>query len=139
MIKQVTLVLVFFMLVGCSGGQDKAQTTPSPAENTRVGATNSSSQAADLQLVFFLNPNGEPCQMQDSILATMAPELEGRVTIRYVSTTIAADQNLFNGYGVRALPTLLLADGTGKEIRRLSPGVQDAEAVRRLLTTIPKG
>ncbi|MFO7576827.1 MAG: conjugal transfer protein TraF [Pelovirga sp.] len=98
-----------------------------------AGADASATAAGLPQLVFFLDPGGRPCQLQDQILRQMSDRLEGRVTIRPVSTAVAADRGLFAAYGIRALPTLLLADSAGQELRRLSPGIQSAETIERLL------
>ncbi|PLX98837.1 MAG: hypothetical protein C0622_11290 [Desulfuromonas sp.] len=92
----------------------------------------------DYLLVFFINPNGGPCQMQNAILSEMGDELNGKVMIRPVQTTVDADRRLFYAYAIRGLPTLILTDATGKEIRRLPPGVQSATAVRELLSFIPE-
>jgi len=43
---------------------------------------------------------------------------------------------LFAQYGIRALPTLLLADASGNEIQRLAPGVKNQEEIRILLQAI---
>jgi thioredoxin-related protein len=40
---------------------------------------------------------------------------------------------LFERFGVRSLPQLLVVDGAGNEVRRATPGIQDAAAVRRLV------
>lgn len=85
------------------------------------------------QLVFFINPNGAPCQIQDRILRDMAAELQPKVRLVYYRTTVGADLDKFRQYGIRALPTLVLTDPTGKELRRTTPGVQSADQVRRLI------
>ena len=85
------------------------------------------------RLVFFMNPNGAPCQMQDQILQQMAPELKGKAAVVYYKTTVPTDIAMFQQYGIRALPTLLVTDASGKEIRRATPGIQAAAQVRQLL------
>ena len=85
------------------------------------------------RLVFFLNPNGRPCQIQDQVLREMAGQLSGRVEVVYVRTTEASDIAAFQAYGIRALPTLLLADAAGREIRRAPPGIQSAPQVLQLI------
>ena len=89
--------------------------------------------AALPRLVFFMNPNGQPCQIQDRILQGMATELKGKAEVVYYRTTTPADIARFQQYGIRALPTLLLTDASGKEIRRSTPGIQSADAVRQLV------
>lgn len=85
------------------------------------------------RLVFFMNPNGRPCQVQDQILGQMAGQLAGKAEVVYVKTTEPADIAIFEQYGIRALPTLLVADASGREIRRAPPGIQTAAQVLQLL------
>jgi len=68
----------------------------------------------------------------------MADELRGKVDIQYVQTTVSGDRDIFYQYGIRALPTLLLADASGKEIKRMPPGVKQAGDIRALIQSIPK-
>lgn len=84
------------------------------------------------RLVFFMNPNGQPCQMQDRILQEMAPELKGKAEVVYYKTTVPADIAKFQQYGIRSLPSLLVTDASGKELRRATPGIQSAAQVRQL-------
>lgn len=84
------------------------------------------------RLVFFMNPNGMPCQMQDRILQEMAPELKGKVEVVYYKTTVGTDIAKFQQYGIRSLPALIVTDASGKEIRRATPGIQSASQVRQL-------
>jgi thioredoxin 1 len=83
--------------------------------------------------VFFMNPNGMPCQMQDRVIRDMASELNGRAQLVYYRTTDPADLGQFERYGIRALPMLVLTDASGREIRRATPGIQSADQIRRLL------
>lgn len=85
------------------------------------------------RLVFFMNPGGMPCQMQDQILRGMGASLTSVADVVYVKTTEAADIPRFNAYGIRALPQLLVTDPAGRELRRATPGVQSAEQVAALL------
>ena len=80
-------------------------------------------------LMFFMNPDGRPCQMQDRILSESRAQWEALATLRYVKTTDPADRELFYGYGIRSLPNLLLVGADGKELYRYSPGIQSAETV----------
>jgi thioredoxin 1 len=118
--------LVTLFAFGCSASADAPERQTAPvAAHGRTGALP--------RLVFFLNPNGMPCQMQDRILHEMAAELSGRADLVYVRTTEAADIAQFSRYGIRSLPSLVLTDGSGREIRRATPGIQSAEQIRRLL------
>ena len=125
---------------GCSGEQEA--TKSSQPANAAVKALAASSMMeqnhgeTNYYLMFFLDPNGGPCRMQDSILSDMAEELKGKVNIRYVQTTVKKDLDLFYTFGVRGLPTLLLADSTGKEIKRMPPGIKNASDIRNLIKDI---
>lgn len=101
---------------------------PAPAKTAAAAPT-----AAKPRLIFFMNPYGAPCQMQDRILQEMAGELRGKVDVVYLRTTSQQDLGWFQQYGIRSLPALLLADASGKEIRRATPGIQSADQVRRLV------
>ena len=104
------------------------------AARPATATTASTRPAAALpRLVFFMNPGGAPCQMQDRILQEMAPELKGKAEVVYLKTTVAGDIARFQQYGVRALPTLIVTDASGKEIRRATPGIQSATQVRQLV------
>ena len=85
------------------------------------------------RLVFFMNPNGMPCQMQDRILQGMASELAGKVDVVRYKTTEPADLDQFRRFGIRALPTLVVTDRNGKELRRAPPGIQSPDEVRALV------
>jgi thioredoxin 1 len=114
------LLLLVLSLLGCS-------------ENSASAVSSPQHSSEGYFLVFFLDPNGRPCQMQDEILKDMAEELETTVKLRYVLTTVPADLDYFYSFGIRGLPALLLTDASGKEIRRLPPGVKSAKEIRGLL------
>lgn len=99
----------------------------------RLATSHGAPRAARQRLVFFMNPNGMPCQMQDRILREMGKDLTARADVVYVKTTDPADLPQFGRYGIRALPTLLVTDADGREVRRATPGIQGAEQVRKLL------
>ncbi len=107
----------------CSSSGGGASAAAAPAAAPVQGA----------RLVFFMNPNGAPCQMQDQVLRGMAAELTGKVSIVYVRTTVQAELPFFDRFGIRSLPQLVLVDGAGNEVRRATPGVQPAEAIRKLV------
>ncbi|MDX2479258.1 MAG: thioredoxin family protein [Desulfuromusa sp.] len=137
MLKNIVLVMSIILLLGCSQEQSDRpiiQSTPTASETK---TTQSNPVVAEHLLVFFINPDGGPCRMQGDILSQMSNELKGKVLVRPVQTTIKADMNIFSAYGIRALPTILLADSSGKEIKRLPPGVHAAETIRELLKQIP--
>jgi thioredoxin 1 len=143
MIRNIALTLLLVLIFGCSSEQQAADSSqPNTTDSQRVASLSTpaaaTSEKPNFNLVFFLDPNGGPCKMQDSILLEMSEELKGKVNIRYVKTTVPDDRNLFYNYGIRALPTLLLADASGKEIKRMPPGVKNAADVRALIQPIPR-
>jgi thioredoxin 1 len=124
MVQKILVLLVALLLAGCSGDQDRDIAHAGPAGH---------------QLIFFIDPGGRPCQMQDHILQSLAGDLHGRVDLRYVLTTVAEDRRIFYKYGIRALPSLVLVDPSGNEVGRLTPGVKSAEDILMLVNTISGG
>ena len=53
--------------------------------------------------------------------------------LRLVRLEASREVPLFERFGVRSLPQLLLVDGAGREVRRATPGIQPADAIRRLV------
>lgn len=137
MLKNIILLIAVISLFGCSQEQSAQPTTQSTPVATETKPAQNSPGVTDHLLVFFIDPNGGPCRMQGDILNQMSAELDGKVLVRPVQTTVPADRDIFYAYGIRALPTILLADSSGKEIKRLSPGVHAAETIRGLLSQIP--
>jgi thioredoxin 1 len=119
-------IAMLALAAACTAGAGTPERQAAPAA-ARAGT------GALPRLVFFMNPSGIPCQMQDRVLREMSPELSGRAELVYYRTTEAADLAQFGRYGVRALPMLVLTDATGREIRRATPGIQSAEEIRRLI------
>ena len=121
------LLLAATVAVGCSSAASSptGSTTPRAPSAAPVAA-------ARPRLVFFMNPNGRPCQMQDAILRAM-PDLPARAEVVYYRTTEQADLARFEQYGVRSLPLLLVTDARGVELRRATPGIQSDPQVRQLL------
>ncbi|HTN52428.1 MAG TPA: hypothetical protein VML50_08520 [Anaeromyxobacter sp.] len=120
--------LLILGAAACSRG-DAAGPAPAPPSAPQPMAAN----GALPRLVFFMNPNGGPCQLQDQILREMAGSLAGRVEVVYYRTTAPADLARFEQYGIRSLPQLLLADASGRELRRAPPGIQGPPQVLQLL------
>jgi thioredoxin 1 len=137
MLKCIFLISLIISVTACSPDEQPGKSSSSvesgAQNNSSISASGPTHQAADFKLIFFLNPDGEPCIMQNTILKEMAGELSGKVDIQYVQTTVTGDLNIFNQYGIRGLPTLVLADASGKEINRLPPGVKRSDDIRLLI------
>ncbi len=100
-----------------------------------IAATSATNAAApSRKLLFFMNPYGYPCQTQDGILHGVADSLSKVAQLVYYRTTESADMQKFEAYGIRGLPTLVIADRDGRELSRFSPGIQSGEAVLAALT-----
>jgi len=112
------------LLLALAGVAASARAAPQPV---------SQRSAPRPRLVFFMNPHGRPCQLQDQILREMGGELGPRVEVVYYKTTEPNDLGWFRQYGIRSLPLLLVTDATGKELRRATPGIQSAAQVRQLV------
>jgi thioredoxin 1 len=119
-------------LAACtSSAQEPRFVAPAAPSAAHAAAPQPSGQRA--RLVFFMNPNGAPCQTQDRILREMSSELSPRVEVVYYRTTVPADIARFQEYGIRSLPLLLVTDGTGRELRRATPGIQGPDQIRSLV------
>lgn len=86
------------------------------------------------KLLFFMNPDGYPCQTQLSILNSVGDSLSKVAQVVYIKTTVPADMQVFEAYGIRALPSLVIADQDGREITRFAPGIQSSDAVLAALS-----
>ncbi len=121
-------------LSACSRAESAAPAASAPAAAVPVAAHAPAPQGSRPRLVFFMNPNGRPCQLQDQVLQGMAAELGRSVDVTYLRTTEAADLARFQEYGIRALPQLVVVDPAGREMRRATPGILGPEQVRALVT-----
>jgi thioredoxin 1 len=123
-----TWIAIIAVAVATSAGSASEAPPTSPLTTVPAHA-----QRALQRLVFFMNPNGAPCQLQDRVLREMAAELSGRALLVYYRTTDPADLAQFGRYGIRSLPMLLVTDGEGRELRRATPGIHTADEIRSLL------
>jgi thioredoxin 1 len=136
--------MAFLGSVTYAGQQDQAKSTarvstsevaPGQSQGTSPATTPKAAQKKpEKTLVFFMNPNGRPCQMQDAIIHGMKDTLAGLATVRYYKTTESGDLQAFGKYGIRSLPSLIVLDGNGKELKRFTPGIQDEATILSGLT-----
>lgn len=92
--------------------------------------------APALSLMFFINPNGAPCQAQEKILNQYRAQIEKRAKIVPVSTESFSAQMLFRKFGIRYLPALVVVDANQQEIRRFAPGIQSGEQILKELSEV---
>jgi thioredoxin 1 len=113
-------------------GTKKQCATPSatnkPDDSSR-GVTAQNRTVPDKTILFFMNPNGHPCRMQLAVLDGMKDKLSGLASVKYIKTTEPADLETFDKYGIRGLPSLIILDKTGREIKRFTPGIQDEQGI----------
>lgn len=133
----LSTVLIF---ASCTKTGETADSTQSAAATAAVVESTVPSTAVPedresrRKLLFFINPNGRPCQMQDQILKSMGSSLTDNAGLEYISTTdMKNSRPLFMQYGVRALPTLILLNEDGSVNRRFTPGIIDAETISSAL------
>jgi len=128
---RTSLAAVVLLATVATAGCSRAESAPvQPAAAAALAAT--PAPGTRPKLVFFMNPNGRPCQMQDEILRGM-PDLAARADVVYFRTTVPADIARFEQYGIRSLPQLLVTDATGAVLRRPTPGILSDPQVRQLL------
>ena len=131
-------MIASLVAVSCSAKTPAAKNRNNVKKDTAVSAVSAASTTAPAKcdttapektLLFFMNPNGRPCQMQEEVLAGMNEKLGELAKIRYVQTTEPADRAIFEKYGIRGLPSLIILDGSGKELTRFPPGIQSEETI----------
>jgi len=87
-------------------------------------------------LLFFLNPHGQPCQMQDKILVDNQSKIEKYVNIVYVSTNNRGDRSTFYKYGIRGLPAIIFLNDKGELAQRFPPGIKNSKEILEALQNL---
>jgi thioredoxin 1 len=126
-----TILVASAMAAGCTNAASAPLPVSLPAP-LLSGHASPAVPGARPRLVFFMNPNGRPCQMQDEILRGM-PDLPARADVVYYRTTEPVEIGRFEQYGIRSLPQLIVTDVNGAVLRRATPGIQSDPQVRQLL------
>lgn len=119
--KLVTWFLLLFFIF--SFATLSAESTQAPSDQT------GSTLLKKGVMLFFLNPNGRPCQIQANILHQHREKIEQRYNIKALMTTNRSDHALFYKYGVRSLPSIILLKPSGDVHLRLPPGIQDSSTI----------
>jgi thioredoxin 1 len=107
---------------------DSAASTRPETSGKEVAAGKATS-APSKEILFFMNPNGHPCQMQLSIMDRIKDKIAPLASVKYIKTTEGRDEEMFDKYGIRGLPSLIIVDKSGKELKRFSPGIQNEETI----------
>lgn len=122
------------MLAGPSSAAPDGVAAASQPVGPAANAAATNAPASGKKLLFFMNPDGDPCQTQLGILNGVADSLRKVAEVVYIKTTEPADLQKFEEYGIRGLPSLVIADMNGRELSRFSPGIQSGDAVLAALT-----
>ena len=132
-LRNAALLLVTAATVATACSRGEAAQPPAAPPTT---APSHGQQATGTlpRLVFFMNPNGRPCQLQDQVLEQLGPSLRGRVEVVRFRTTTPGDLAMFERFGIRSLPQLVVTDAGGQELRRATPGILDAGQIQQLLS-----
>lgn len=125
-----TTLIASLALIGCDA---KTSTPTAPLSTATLQQTIGA--GGKPTLVFFLNPQGGPCQTQNGILEKLHQERGGNFNVAYVNALKPEDQQAFYDYGIRNLPSMVLVDSAGKIARVFAPGIQSAEIVTAALNT----
>jgi thioredoxin-related protein len=80
-------------------------------------------------LLFFLNPNGRPCQNQHAILEEIKSNVQNKLDYVYISSLDPNNNQFYYQFGVRSLPTIILLNKESKIAQRFSPGIITKESL----------
>lgn len=123
------LIALTTLLAGCPAGSGDAPAAPlsTAALRQTIGS------GGKPTVVFFLNPQGGPCQAQNGILEKLFQDRGGNFNVAYVNTLKPEDQQAFYDYGVRNLPSLVLVNSAGRISRVFAPGIQEEGVIAAAL------
>jgi thioredoxin 1 len=124
----VSFIVLAFLAAGCESGKSApAAPLSTPELQKTIGAGGKST------IVFFLNPQGGPCQMQNGVLEKLYKDRGGNFNVAYVSSLKPENEKAFYDYGVRNLPSMVLVNKDGKIDRVFPPGIQSYETIAAAL------
>ena len=123
----VLFVILFAAVIGCR--HENSATAKAPEESMKSTAVNQTGPGKKGTLLFFMNPDGIPCRMQNEILNDTLSDIRETVDIQYVKTTNPSDRDYFYEYAIRGLPSMLIINADKKIIARFSPGIQNRQSI----------
>jgi thioredoxin 1 len=122
------LTLVFALIIsaaiffsGCA-----AEAPAAPKSNTDI---KSATESGKKTVLFFLNPNGAPCKLQNVEIEKLKQNQGDKINIVYVNAMSQADQQVFYDYGIRSLPSLVLIDSKGGIAKYFPPGIHKYDSL----------
>lgn len=113
LIAGLSACLLGFAVQGATAS-DKAAGNPQVKKDT-AASVKTEKQIPAKTILFFMNPNGQPCRMQNAIIEDMKDSLKGLAQVAYVKTTEPADRDKFETWAIRGLPSLIIVDKNSKE------------------------
>jgi thioredoxin-like negative regulator of GroEL len=134
-------VLLIALLAAATGlcaasEKDSAKTDSAVAVSQKDSVEEGGEKAEEkLTILFFINPRGRPCQMQDRVIKDAGEKITDHAEIQYVKTTVKKDRPLFSLHFVRGLPMLVILR-EGKEVHRFTPGIQSEQAIAAALKKV---
>ena len=133
MIKKIIFsaaIVGLLTAVSCkNSGSATGMSDDSLKKQTDQKSTQISQKSQKGTLLFFMNPDGPPCQEQDQYINQKKTDIEKHVTIQYVKTTETSDRDSFYQYGIRALPSIIILDSQNNIAKRFTPGIQSADKI----------
>ena len=127
-----TALIGGFFLVKTSHSEDQKVEQKSEPVSDALAPQKSKNEPAKT-ILFFMNPYGKPCQMQDEIIKQMDAVKKGDVNVQYVKTTDSQSRDAFYKYGIRALPSLIILKPDSTIGHRFSPGIQSEKVISKFL------
>jgi hypothetical protein len=132
-----TILIAAAMLIAACGSSDSHNSGRTMMDDSKTATqVTSGVETSRGSLLFFMNPHGRPCQMQDQYLNDARDEIETLAEIVYVKTTDDRDRPLFYQYGIRSLPAMIVLNEEQQEIRRFSPGIQRSTTILEVLRSV---
>ncbi len=128
----ISIIAISFSCTSFASTEPSKQNSDKATKATTTAAIETSKGT----LLFFLNPNGYPCQQQDKILKQNRENISPKADISYISTTDPTSRFSFNRYGIRRLPSLVLLDANGNISKHFPPGIRSADEIKNALSEL---
>lgn len=133
--RKIALTLPFIVLAALLAACESKSAAPmaplsTPALQQTIGSGGKST------IVFFLNPQGGPCQMQNGVLEQLHKDRSGNFNVAYVNALKPEDEKAFYDYGVRNLPSMVLVNKAGRIDRVFPPGIQSYDTIAAALDSV---
>lgn len=136
-VSATLLVSMVWLISACGEEKPDNRQSISAAPRSRAELEIKEAKGKENLLLFFINPNGAPCQTQDRILQSMKKRVEAKVKYVYISVNDADNRPLFYEFGVRALPYVVILDKSGSPVSAFPPGIQSEGVLMSDINRLP--